>query len=390
MLKYKILYGVMLLWSAAVFVFANSAAAMLLLVLMIILPVVIKLSVADNASKIQISTSMSDACVVGSEAQPIEVKVENKSILPMGNIEIVLEYQNHMFGTKYTDRVSLCGARRESVFKIPISADCCGRSEVVIKEVYCCDVLNMMKNRIEYSWKKAYTVYPKLPDMQLHAQKLLAAEFGGQNYDRNRRGNDNSEVFQVREYEQGDNLSAAHWKLSAKQDNIIIREWSRPNNFRLLLVFDLVSEDIKGNKVSGAEISAIIGLTASVSRELAYQSIGHNAEMINCGPRMDMSIDRPDDSDVLLDDIMSIHIPKNNNTLFNELVSGNTYNNYSKLVYIGPKANADVIKTLSSYMDVTIIAVKSDGKITYEQELGGSVYTVPASAAETGLDFIEL
>lgn len=390
MLKYKILYGVMLLLSAAVFVFVNSAVSLLLLILMIILPIVIKLSTADNASKIRISASMSDACVVGSKTQPIEVKVQNKSILPMGNIEIVLEYKNNMFGTEYSDRVNLCGAGKTRVFKIPLNTDSCGRSEVIINEVYCCDILNIFKSRIEYKWKKTYTVYPKLPDMQLHTQKLFAAEFGSSNYDRNHRGNDNSEVFQVREYEIGDNLGAAHWKLSAKQDSIIIREWSRPNNFRLLIVFDLVSEDIKGNKLTNEEISAIIGLGASMSRELSYQSIGHNATMLNCGAVLDMSIDKPADSNILLDDMMSIHIPKNNNTLFDEIVSSNLYNQYSKLVYIGPKENAEVLKSLSVYMDITVIAVTASGRIAYEQESGCSVYTIPKENAEAGLDFIEL
>lgn len=390
MLKYKILYGVMLLAAAAAFVYVNTAAALLLLILMIVLPVIIKLSVMDNAGKINIQCQMTDACVVGSEAKPVIITVENKSFLPMGGLELELEYENHMFGDRYEEKVSLCGSGRKQVFELPVSIKRCGRSEIIIKNVYCYDILSIMKSRVDYHWRKRYTVYPKLPDIQLYAQKLLAAEFGGQNYDRTRSGNDNSEVFQVRDYEAGDNLSAAHWKLSAKTGDIVIREWSRPNNFRLILLFDLMSKDIAGNALSFSVQSAVMGITAAVSRELAYQGIGHNVSMINCGPVLDMSIHQSSDSAVLLDDMMSIVIPDNNDSLIEEVLANNMQNTYSKLVYIGPEKNAGILRDFSAYMDVTAIAVAEDGKVRYDREAGYSVYTISAKDVTSQLSFIEL
>lgn len=390
MLKYKILYGVMLLAAAAAFIYANSVASMLLLILMIVLPVIIKLTVMNNAGSIDIKCFMSDACVAGSAAKPLTITVENRNLLPMGNIEIELEYTNHMFSDKYEEKVSLCGVGRKQSFELPLKADRCGRSEIEVKQVYCSDFLNIMRGKVDFYWKKRYTVYPNLPDIQLHAQKLLTAEFGGQNYDRSRRGNDNSEVFQVREYEAGDSLSAAHWKLSAKMDNIIIREWSRPNNFRLLVLFDLISNDIKGNALSFDVQAAIMGLTASVSRELSYQGIGHNVEMLNSGTVLDMSIHQSGDSAVLLDEMMSIVIPENNESLINEMLANNIQNTYSKLVYIGPKANAAMLREFSAYMDVTAIAVSEEGKPLYDRSGGYSVYTIPAKNISEQRNFIEL
>lgn len=390
MLKYKILYGAMLLTAAAAFLYANSAASMLLLILMIVLPVLIKLTVKNNAGRMNIKCSMADACVAGLAAKPLVITVENTSLIPMANIEIVLEYTNHMFSDKYEEKVSLCGSGRNQSYELPLNAERCGRSEVTVKQVYCSDFLNIIRSKIDYHWKKRYTVYPNLPDIQLHAQKLLTAEFGGQNYDRSRRGSDNSEVFQVREYEAGDSLSAAHWKLSAKMDNIIIREWSRPNNFRLLILFDVMSEDIRGKSLSFEIQAAIMGLTASVSRELAHQGIGHNIAMLNCGPVLDMSIHQTGDSSVLLDEMMSIVIPKNNEALINEILANNIQNTYSKLVYIGPQANAARLREFSAYMDVTAIAVAEEGKLLYDRSGGYSIYTIPANNISAQQNFIEL
>ena len=390
MLKYKIIYVIAVILAACMVVYANTPAALLLLILMALLPLVIKLSVKDNAKRIAISCSMIDACVVGSATKPLVVTVENKSLLPMGNLELVLEYTNRMFGTSRTEEVTLCGTGRRLSFELPIDVDRCGRSEVEIKEVYCFDVLNLMRNRIDFHWRKRYTIYPAMHEIQLHAHKLLTAEFGGQNYDRSRRGNDNSEVFQVREYEMGDNLSAAHWKLSAKSDEIIIREWSRPNNFRILILFDIVKKDIRGTELSFAEQSAIMGFTASLSRELAHQGIGHNVIMLNNGPIVDMSIHQEDDSEILLDDIMSVVVPDNNNNIYDEIIANNIQNSFSKLVYIGPNTNAAMLHELSAYMDVTAIAIKDGAAADFESHGQFAVYTMSPEGIAEKAQFVEL
>ena len=390
MLKYKILYAVMLALAVLLFVIANSAAALVLLILLVLLPFAIHFFVRDNAGKISIKCSMPAAFTVGAELKPVTIEVENKSFLPMGHIELLIEYENHMFGTKHSEIVSLCGSGRVQSFEYMLDSERCGRSEVHINEVYCCDILNITRRRIDYHWRREFTVYPKLPPLQLYSQKLLSAEFGGQNYDRTRKGNDNSEVFQVREYEQGDNLSAAHWKLSAKVDDIIIRDWSRPKNFRLLVLFDLMKNDITGGEISFLEQATIMGLTSSVSRELVDQGIGHNVMMLNRGKLLDESINTDDDCTEMLDDMMSIVVPKKSDILFDEILAHDIERNYSKLVYIGPYKNAQALAGLSVYMDVTVLGVLETGETNFDKNGGFSAYTIPADSIYSQPQFIEL
>lgn len=390
MLKYKVLYAILLLLAAGAFIYINSAASLLLLVLLVLLPFLIKLSLMDNVSKIKISCSMTEACVAGSEAKPLLVTIENTSALPMGSVELVVAFENHMFRTERSERINLCGSGKKQTFEIPVDSERCGRSSVVIKEVNCCDIFNIMRSRIDFKWRKRYTVYPRLPELQVHAQKQLTAEFGGRNYDRTRHGNDNSEVFQVRDYVAGDNLSAAHWKLSAKVDDIIIREWSRPNNFRLLLIFDLVARDAGGKEVSFATQAAIMGISSSISHELVRQGIGHNAAMVNCGSVLDMSIQQNNDSSVMLDEMMSIVVPKSNDNITEEILANGLQSKFSKLIYVGPEKNAGLLLGLSAYMDIAAIAVRDTGDMTYTRESGYTMYTLSAQAIAEKSHFLEL
>lgn len=390
MLRYKIIYIAVFLASVATLVAANSAMALLLVLMLLVMPLLIRVGVLDNAKKITLKCEISQACVVGKEAKPMSVTVSNSGYMPTGPIELVLLCKNHMFNYEYEKRVNLCGSGKVQEYKIPLNTDKCGRSSVEIKEAYCYDIFNLFRKRLNFICKMDYTVYPPLPDVTLSVQKLLNAEFGGYNYDRLHKGSDNSEVFGVREYAQGDSLGAAHWKLSAKVDDIIIREWSRPNNFRIVLVFDIMKKDIAKMDVSFDVQKSIMGIAASASRELIRQGIGHNALAVNHGVMLDISIHHLDDASVMLDEMMSVVIPENNDRFTDEFLVMGLHNSYSKLIYIGPEANASALDAIAAHMDVTAIAIKDMGETEYNSNYGYPMYVMSAREINDEPQLIEL
>jgi Uncharacterized conserved protein (some members contain a von Willebrand factor type A (vWA) domain) len=54
-----------------------------------------------------------------------------------------------------------------------------------------------------------------------------------------RKGDDPSEVFEIREYREGDRLQRIHWKLSRKQNQLMIKEFSDPVSCSVLLFVNL-------------------------------------------------------------------------------------------------------------------------------------------------------
>ncbi len=54
-----------------------------------------------------------------------------------------------------------------------------------------------------------------------------------------KKGDDSSETFDIREYQAGDRISRMHWKLSAKRGTPMIREFSREDNARYLFLLAL-------------------------------------------------------------------------------------------------------------------------------------------------------
>lgn len=54
-----------------------------------------------------------------------------------------------------------------------------------------------------------------------------------------KKGDDVSEVNEIREYIAGDRIQNIHWKLSAKSDDFMVKDYSRPVNNEICILFDL-------------------------------------------------------------------------------------------------------------------------------------------------------
>ena len=88
------------------------------------------------------------------------------------------------------------------------------------------------------------------------------------NWSQNQKGNDQSEVFALRDYIEGDSLKQIHWKLSSKRQQLIVREASLPVEKSLLIYWDKNT-----GEASPEEMDALAECTASVAQAIFAQGI---------------------------------------------------------------------------------------------------------------------
>ena len=86
----------------------------------------------------------------------------------------------------------------------------------------------------------------------------------------NRKGNDPSEIFDLREYVPGDDVRSIHWKLSGKLDNLVVKEASDPSHYQVVLMPDLGREELDEG-ISTRQLNAAAALCASVGEQLMRQ-----------------------------------------------------------------------------------------------------------------------
>lgn len=85
----------------------------------------------------------------------------------------------------------------------------------------------------------AVEVLPELTGIAVRVSERIRNHFGEADvYDDFRPGEDHSAIFDVREYRAGDRLQKIHWKLSAKSDELLVREDSQPLACAVVLLLD--------------------------------------------------------------------------------------------------------------------------------------------------------
>lgn len=92
----------------------------------------------------------------------------------------------------------------------------------------------------------------------------------GESYDPHVSGDDPSEILKLREYQKGDRLHLIHWKLSAKNDNLIVAEMSMPVGCNVVIFLD-GQPSAMGKKQSRAYWEIV----HSISQELLAQECAH-------------------------------------------------------------------------------------------------------------------
>ena len=185
---------------------------------------------------------------------PIRIVIYNYSKLPTGKISIQLSesYALRPKKKKTVFYASVAGKRHGQAYA---SAEIhtlwqpryVGKAVVRLKKVRCFDllgVLNLPLPKKSYQASEKVTVLPEIfpvsVEMGVRSREFAMEQerylfTGAEEY--------NTEQFQIREYQQGDRLRNIHWKLSAKEDELMVREYFPAMSCPVLFFLDLSGEE---------------------------------------------------------------------------------------------------------------------------------------------------
>lgn len=76
--------------------------------------------------------------------------------------------------------------------------------------------------------KAVLTIFPVLHSVDLEMLIPADGEWESEHFSEDKPGDDPSEVFDIREYEDGDRIRNIHWKLTSKRDEFMVKEYSLP------------------------------------------------------------------------------------------------------------------------------------------------------------------
>lgn len=135
----------------------------------------------------------------------------------------------------------------------------CGRIYVELDKAKLLDFFGLLPMPLSLKTGARLTVLPDLFSCQVSLSPTPAL---AEDSSVSRKGDDPTEVFQLREYQQGDDVRRIHWKLSSKLGGLILRESSQTEDRSLLVYWD------KRFPCAPEQMDALAEITASVCQGL--------------------------------------------------------------------------------------------------------------------------
>ncbi len=160
----------------------------------------------------------------------VKLVTKNKGLLPMMRLEVLLVTEDLCAGVKTKKWVKLAAIPRgEGSFVRMVSFSGTGTYRLHLKRFRVYDFTGLFSGKVRGKSEVRIQVMPKLHDVQVRLSQTVRNFYGESDvYDEHMPGHDNSELFAVREYRKGDRLQNIHWKLTAKQDDLMVKEHSLP------------------------------------------------------------------------------------------------------------------------------------------------------------------
>ncbi|MBQ5816628.1 MAG: DUF58 domain-containing protein, partial [Oscillospiraceae bacterium] len=127
--------------------------------------------------------------------------------------------------------------------------------------------------------KKRYTVtfLPKITQLEVGVNQNIHSLSESNLFSKHKPGDDPSEVFAIRDYVPGDKPNHIHWKLSSKQDSLIVKDYSLPISKSVMLMPELCIASSADAKL----IDTVLEVVTSISHCLIEGEIAHSIGWYN-------------------------------------------------------------------------------------------------------------
>lgn len=207
----------------------------------------------------------------------VVVQIHNKSMLPAGKVEVRIVNKNvfHKRGESRwvtLDNVSV-GKNKQTVSLVLESAGC---HEIMATYMRISSLFGLLSIRKRCKDYTTVLIMPEVHSTGIQITEAVRNFLGDADvYDDFRPGHDSGETFEIRNYREKDKLQSIHWKLSAKMDELMVKENSMPKACAVVLMLE--TRPFKRKKFSRKEMDAgaYLELLSSVSYSLMDQKCPH-------------------------------------------------------------------------------------------------------------------
>lgn len=383
MLKNRLIYAFMVIVNGVIFIFTNTRPLIIIEGVLLILPLISYAALLISVAVIHISCSIDKRTVTDKEIFLTFGLGGGANVYPK---TVSFRRSVHSIMFDKDDTMTVCDelSGKHRTLKLPFKSSMCGKHLFKVDNVRLYDSLCLFSHSVKFTYEQYITVYPQSVDMSVLRRTVSAIESEGIVYDRFKKGNDRTEIFDLREYERGDDRRSVHWKLSAKLNKTVVREYSRPNNYKTLILCDLTL-NMNGKEIPYGIISHNIALLSALSGALIRNGTQHSICMLGENVACVREITMVDDIIRETESILSVPLSKKEFNSAMYFINMNIAPDVSRLVFITHRCDMSTMQLIAGKTDITIITTNNEGINTREMAGNveiisvdeGGLYTVP-------------
>lgn len=258
-------YGLLLFVNGMIYYFLHSQFYFLVLVLMLAGPILSALSVWVLRSRLQVEIHHAqDSYGVQGETAYFTIQVKNPTCFVSLDTKLIVNVENMLMETVGQQVFSVpVHAGKGYTLTLPVVATYPGLLKISVSRVYIKDLMGFLRLKKQVEQAAELSILPR-PVTDIAYEKTSLEQGMLESEESSKRGNDFSDVQEVREYIPGDKLMSIHWKLSAKRDILMVKDRVSMSDHQLVIVPELFIDQ-------PVNLSAILTMTYSVILELIQE-----------------------------------------------------------------------------------------------------------------------
>lgn len=349
------IYIFLLLVSALFYILYEGAASLLILCFFVITPIIIIVSNFIASKKIKLHIATRGQQFSAGQNIPVYLTLTSNTIIPVMCAEITIEYKSSTDPSPERIKINTpIFPNNEQDLQICFSSEHYGVINCRIAKIKLYDMLRIShfklpKGSVTENVRELIVIpEPILLENPITVYSDSLAD--SDSYSDSKAGDDPSEIFSIHEYADGDKLSKIHWKLTAKQDKLMVKDYSLPlaNHFMILTdcCLDKASKEQRLNS-----FDTVIRSAFSLSFYLQQCGSRHTIAFFNNKTGSAESVTVADEEDCLEAclRIISAGIPPKSGLALRELLNNDELQpRYSHFIFIAARADEDLLSALSN------------------------------------------
>lgn len=258
MIKTKIIYFFIITGTFLFAILYSDYFPLAIFIITLVLPIILNIIIRIIKNSISLDIKSIDVLQNKNDGIEVKILIKNKSIFPAVNGELKLCYYNKFSGNKEIEYINFpINSKETESIDFKIKSKYCGKLIIEIQSLKIYDYLTFSSVKKKLKKFKEVIVLPQIYDINFSGNSININSLDGEIFSKDKAGDDPSEVFNVREYIEGDKIQRIHWKLSSKVDNVMIKEYSQPIVYDSIIIVEFYESKNNIDTIQGVIETAI-------------------------------------------------------------------------------------------------------------------------------------